>query len=154
MRPISILTAPPAPRDEPALPRRRRGTARNLRVLAGAAAAVAALAILFAAPSPGAAIHSDLAVAADALRALPQAATQARVDEAVEAAFHGRAVSVDASGFPVAVAVTVRGLDRKSCIEAESAVRRLEGAVVVELQGYGSPDDCTAKNDMTWRLMP
>ena len=127
---------------------------RSLRTIAGAVAAVAALAFLFGARTPGAAIHSDLASGAAALRTLPASASPAYVTAAVRAALPGRAIRVDPAGFPAVVAVTFRDLDWQSCIAAERSVRRLEGPVVVELEGYPSPEDCRDSNDMTWHLMP
>lgn len=153
MRTLSDLSAPFPARGRPV--RRRNDPApRSVRTIAGAAAAVAALAFLFAARPPGAAIHSDLASGAAALRTLSASASPASVTAALRSALPGRAMRVDPAGFPSVVAVTLQNLDWPSCIAAERSVRRLEGQVVVELEGYASPDDCRSSNDMTWRLMP
>ena len=127
---------------------------RSLLTVAGAAAVVAALAFLFGAGAPGAAIHSDLASGAAALRTLPASASPARVTAALRAALPGRGIRVDSAGFPAVVAVTFPDMDRPSCVAAERSSRRLEGQVVIDLEGYASPEDCRASNDMTWRLMP
>ena len=153
MRNASELSAPYRAKDGP-MTRRTGGTARSIRVIAGAAAAVAALALLFAARPPGAAIRSDLAASADALQALPANASPASVTATLRSALAGRAVQVDPAGFPTVVAITLRDLDWQSCIAAERSARRLEGRVVVELEGYGSAQDCRDRNDMTWRFMP
>lgn len=127
---------------------------RAVRIAVLAAATVAMLGLLSAVRPPGAAIRGDLATAAEALSALPSNAKSARVTAALRAAMRGRTVQVDPSGFPTSVALTVQDLDWRSCVAAEQAARRLEGSVVVELQGFASPADCQASNDMTWRLMP
>jgi len=52
------------------------------------------------------------------------------------------------------IAVTLHGLDRAACAEAVSTLRRIDGPVVVRLQGYGAPESCSGRNDMTWWIMP
>ena len=86
--------------------------------------------------------------------ALPQTASPATVREALRTALLGQDASIDAARFPALVSVTLHGVGRAGCIAAERRARRLEGSVVVELQGYGAPADCGIKNDMTWRFMP
>jgi hypothetical protein len=145
----------PAVRVEVAAPPRDRVPPgrRVARELVAAAGLVAVLAVLAGAVAPDAALRSDLAAAAAALRVLPQSASPDDVASALRAAFHGRSVTVDVASFPVAVEVTVHAVDRQSCVAA-AAVRRLEGKVAVELAGYGAPADCGDDNAMTWRLMP
>ncbi|HXQ51300.1 MAG TPA: hypothetical protein VN802_09430 [Stellaceae bacterium] len=133
---------------------RSGGLPRPLCVLAGAAAALLALAFLFASKPPGAAIRADLVAAATSVRALPALASADEVRAAVEASFAGRPVGVDSAAFPAMVAVTLHDVDRQSCIAAANGARRIEGAVVIELDAYLAPDQCGARNDMTWRLMP
>jgi hypothetical protein len=135
-------------------PRRSARLKRPLRVIAGAAAALAALAFLFAGRPPGVAIRGDLVAAGAAASALPALASADAVREAVAASFPGRSVSVEPSSFPAMIAVTLHDIDRRSCLEAADRARRIEGAVVIELDGYRAPDDCGERNDMTWRLMP
>ena len=149
----SELSAPYLAKSRP-MTRRTGGTARSVRIIAGAVAAVAALAMLFAARPPEAAIRSDLAASADALRAIPANASPASVTAILRSALPGRSVQIDPAGFPTVVAVTMRNLDWQSCIAAERKARRLEGRVVIELEGYQSAEDCRDSNDMTWRLMP
>jgi hypothetical protein len=127
---------------------------RWVRMIAGAIASVAALGLLFAAQPPAAAIRSDLMESAEALRAIPANASPASVSATLHSALPGRSVQFDTAGFPTVVAVTMLNLDWQSCIAAERSARRLEGRVVVELDGYPSAEDCHDSNDMTWRLMP
>jgi hypothetical protein len=127
---------------------------RWVRVIVIAAAVVVALGVLFAARPPGMAIRGDLAAGASALRELPSNASTTRVTATLRSAMHGRSVRVDPSGFPRSVSVTLKDLDWRSCVAAETSARRLEGQVVVELQAFGSPDACRESNNMTWRFMP
>jgi hypothetical protein len=142
------------PAQSPPAPRRRGGVRHRLRTIGGAAVIFAGLAFLFAAPPPGDAILSDLASGAAALRAIPASAAPERVTAALRAALPGRALRIDAAGFPAVVGVTFQALDWQSCTAAERSARRLEGQVVVELVGYASPADCRGSNDMSWRFMP
>jgi hypothetical protein len=151
MRTTSPLPAPFLALSRPAP---RWIAPRSTRIIAGAAAAVVALAFLFAARPPGDAIRGDLASAAAALGTTPASASPARVAAVLRAALPGRALRVDPAGFPTVVAITLQGLDWQTCVAAERSARRLEGRVVVELDGYPSPEDCRDANDMTWRLMP
>jgi hypothetical protein len=125
-----------------------------VKIIAAAAAIVVSLGMLFSARPPGAAIRGDLASGAAVVQALPANASPGRVANDVREAMRGRIVRVDPSNFPTAVAVTLTDLDWRSCIAARQAARRIEGRVVVQLQAYGSAEDCRASNDMTWRFMP
>jgi len=137
------------------LPPRRWRVARPLAVLALAAATAFGIQqAMHALRSPGTAIRSNLESAASDARALSFMATPAEVQQAIAPDFSGYDATVDARSFPVSVAVTLHGLDRRSCLDAQTAARRLEGRVVVELAGYRSPADCRQHNDMTWRIMP
>jgi len=127
---------------------------RFLRNCAAAAAAVAGLAFLFASEPFGDAIRGDLAAAAQRLQAMPANASAGRVAADLRGAFAGEHATIDPSGFPATVTVTLHALDRASCTAAVRSARRIEGRVVVELEGYGSSADCADLNDMTWRLMP
>lgn len=127
---------------------------RAVRVIAGALAAVAALAFLFGTRSPGGAIRGDLVAAGAALRALPATTPADKVTAELQRVFAGRAVAIDATGFPAVVRVTLPHVDWQSCVAAERSARRLEGRVVIELEGYGSANSCGPVNAMTWRLMP
>lgn len=125
-----------------------------LCVLACAAVAAVGGALLLTSIAPGVAIRRDLAAAAKAVGALPGNASAQTVTLAVRRALGSAPATIDATPFPVAVAVTLRALDRRSCLAAERSARRIEGAVVVALQGFRTADDCRASNDMSWRIMP
>jgi hypothetical protein len=151
-----MRTLPHIP-DSPAASGRRAARARlprGARIIAGALAAVAALALLFGARSPGGEIRGDLIAAGDALRTLPATASPDTVTAELQRAFAGRGASIDASGFPAIVRVTLPQVERQGCVAAAQSARRIEGRVVIELEGYGSADACGPVNAMTWRLMP
>lgn len=152
MRTITIHPIVSSPARGAAM--RRLRLSRRVVVLTGLAVIFAALAVAFANQPPGAAIRSDLAAGAALVRALPATAPREEVTQALQRRFHGRTVTVDAEAFPAVVDVTLRALDRQSCVEAEAFARRLEGKVVVELDGYPRISDCRDSNDMTWRIMP
>lgn len=137
------------------VPARRWSFARSLSILALAGAAVfGAQQALHALQSPGQVIRGDLRSAAADARALAFTASPAEVQEAIVPDFPGYDATVDARSFPTSIAVTLHALDRKSCLGARAAARRIEGSVVVELLGYASPADCQQRNDLTWRIMP
>ncbi|HZB91988.1 MAG TPA: hypothetical protein VE397_11135 [Stellaceae bacterium] len=52
------------------------------------------------------------------------------------------------------VAVTLGGIPHAGCVAALHEDRRIDGLVVIALQGYRSARDCGESNDMTWWLMP
>jgi hypothetical protein len=131
------------------VPRRRR-----LRTLVRATAAVGVFTMLAMPERPESVIGGDLAAGASALGGLPADATRDAVRRTLESSFPGHAVSVDPGRFPAAVDVTLRGIDRPTCVSAEASARRIEGKVVIELQGFPSPAACRAANDMTWRFQP
>jgi hypothetical protein len=68
--------------------------------------------------------------------------------------FSGQDVSIATSPAASIIAVTLHGVDHKACIEAAAKARRMDGSVVVMLQGYGAPEDCGSRNEMTWWIMP
>lgn len=104
--------------------------------------------------SPGQTLRGELAAAAATVRASPASGSADELRRAVQRHFRDQAVRVDPTGFPAHVAVTLYGLDRDTCLDAEATARRIEGLVVVDLQGYRSAADCRDENDMTWRIMP
>jgi hypothetical protein len=128
---------------------------RKLRLLASAGALLlAAQQFALALQTPGELIRDQLGAAGASVRELSWAESPERVQQAVGGHFRGRTVSVNPAQFPAQVAVTLRGLDRATCLDAQAAARRAEGLVVIALEGYGAADDCSDSNDMTWRLMP
>jgi hypothetical protein len=137
-----------------AAPRVRRAIGRRTAALSRVGAAVAVFTFLVMPERPENMIGGELAAGATALNALPANASMDAVRRTMESSFPGRAVSVDPGDFPAAVAVTLKGVDQPTCVSAEHSARRLEGKVVVELQGYATPAACGATNDMTWRLWP
>lgn len=104
--------------------------------------------------SPAQRIKRELTAAAAEVGALPWNRSSEQVQLAVGWYFSSRAVRVDATRFPSEVAVTLPGLDRNTCVEASARARRIEGLVVVALEGYGSAQNCRDDNNMTWRIMP
>jgi hypothetical protein len=147
----SLSDYPLARRGESAGKNRRR--ARPLRSLAAALAVLGAVAFLFANEPHGGGIRADLAAAASRLKDVPQNASAARVTAELRGEFTGESATIDPSGFPAAVTVTLHALDRASCATALRSARRIEGRVVVVLEGYASSAQCADSNDMTWRIM-
>jgi len=122
-----------------------------------AAAVVLALLVnqaIEAAETPAQSLRRELAAAAEATGALPWNRTPDQVRSAVGAPFSGQAVSVDPRRFPAEVFVAVDGVDRVTCVEAAALARRIEGSVVVALEGFASAADCRDGNRMVWRIMP
>jgi hypothetical protein len=108
----------------------------------------------FALRSPGAAIRHALRAAAVELQHAPGTMPAAAAWRAMPPHFRHWRATVDPARFPAEIAVTLHGLDLISCRDAVAKARRIEGSVVVELEGYRAPDDCRDDNDMTWRFMP
>jgi hypothetical protein len=101
--------------------------------------------------SPAQLIRGELRAAAAETAALPWNRTPDQVRAVVARHFEGRDVSIDATKFPAVVAVTLQGVDRATCQEAQSLARRIEGSVVIALDGA---QPCAAANVMRWRIMP
>jgi hypothetical protein len=102
--------------------------------------------------SPGAAIRHELARAAAEMRA-PAPAARAIDESALLRHFPRHHATLDTRFWPEAV-ITLHGLDRAACIDATDVAGRIDGLVVVQLQGYAAPTDCAEMNDMSWRIMP
>jgi hypothetical protein len=148
---MSVLS-PAQPRE---LGRDRPSPARRARwaLLALALVAVPLGAELDSAlQSPGQAIRGELKAAAAELER-PQVQASEAVLRRLRDHFPRRQVTIDARSWPL-VLLTLHGVDKSSCSDAASAARRIEGLVVVELEGYQAAGDCHAENDMTWRIMP
>jgi hypothetical protein len=128
---------------------------RSLRLMAAAALLMVSCYQFWAAlQSPAQAIRGELTDAAYETRALAWRQSPEAVQAAIGRHFAGREVSVDPARFPVAVTVRLAGLDRATCLEARQLTRRIEGSVVVALQGYATAADCADQNTMSWRIMP
>jgi hypothetical protein len=128
---------------------------RRVKLLAAAALLLFAAAQLWQAlRTPAQAIRDELAAAADDTAALPWNTPPDQVQRAVADHFSNRAVRIDPARFPVDVSVELSGLDRETCLGARRSAGRLEGSVVVALEGYANAADCGARNAMTWHIMP
>jgi len=140
---------------------REAAKACNMRVPARVKLVLAAMILLLAADqvwiglqSPARAIRSGLAAAAEDTATLRWTTPPDEVRQAIATHFPGYDVRVDPTRFPVEVSVVLPAVGRTTCLEARALARRIEGAVVVALDGYGHAADCRGENDMTWRIMP
>jgi len=130
------------------------GKWRARRMAAGALALATALAAMSMVRSPGDVLKADLQAAGAAVRELGINQSPGYVQKTVAAQFSGSVV-VDATQFPGRVVVTLRALDRTTCLKmSTSAARRIEGEVVIELRGFTSPSECGEHNDMAWLILP
>ena len=127
---------------------------RARRVTACLFALAAAWTFVSGAHSPGDVLRSDLQAAGAAIRDLGWNRPLDHVRQTVAALFRRDAIDVDVSQFPARVVVTLRALDRSTCLSTSSAARRIEGKVVIELRGFASPSDCGERNDMAWLILP
>lgn len=141
----------------------RSGTARRARTsrrplakrfTACALAVITAWTLTSVARSPGDILKTDLQAAGAMIRALGWNQPLDHVQKTVAALFPGHSIDVDASRFPARVVVTLRALDRNTCVNISDGARRIEGRVVIELRGFASPNDCGERNDMVWLILP
>ena len=136
---------------------RRAGNPRRSlakRFTACALALITALTLTSVARSPGEILRTDLQAAGATIRALGWNQPLGHVQKTVAALFPGHSIDVDASRFPARVVVTLRALDRNTCLNISDGARRIEGRVVIELRGFASPNDCGERNDMAWLILP
>lgn len=103
--------------------------------------------------SPAQSIKNALTAASVALTTRLVARPSADDLEAIQQFFAGQNATIDARAWPQ-VAVTVRGVDRTTCIEVATVAGRIEGLAVAQLANYRSVADCGDGNDMTWRILP
>ena len=103
---------------------------------------------------PGEALRHELQGAAGELgqEMVPQATPAMR--EAIRRHFRESAVEIDMVGHWPNVAVSFGGVSQLACAAAVRQASRIDGAVVVDLIGYRSAEDCGERNRMTWLLMP
>ena len=101
--------------------------------------------------SPAQLIRGELEAAAAETAGLPWNRSHDQVGAAVARHFPGHSVSIDAAKFPAMVAVTLHNVDRDTCQEARSLTRRIEGSVVIALEGNAP---CSDSNALRWRIMP
>ena len=127
----------------------------RVRLLAAAAILlVAAHQVTQALQTPAQSIRGALTAAGDEAASLPWNRSPEQVQLAIGRHFSGHDFRVLPARFPAEVAVVLADLDRETCLEARALARRIEGDVVITLDGYGSATDCQAKNAMTWHIMP
>ncbi|HWI29278.1 MAG TPA: hypothetical protein VN668_20050 [Stellaceae bacterium] len=143
------------------MPLRRRAKwewfhlSRRVKLIAAAAMLLFASAQIWQTLQPPAqTIKGQLSAAAAETAALPWSMPRDQVERAVARDFPGQAVRIDAARFPVEIAVSISGLDRDTCLAARQLASRLEGSVVVALDGYMQAGECRAANAMTWHIMP
>jgi hypothetical protein len=103
----------------------------------------------------GAALRHELKAAAAVLHTQLVLQPTPALRAAIREHFPAETVEVQTDGlWPPVVAVRLHGLTRDDCLNAVHDARRIDGPVVIALQGYGSATDCREENDMTWWLMP
>ena len=128
--------------------------ARSLSILALAVAAVVGgNEALKSSRSPGQAIRSELVAAAAELTSPAGPYPTEASTRAIRRHFRPHSVALQMDLWPL-VSVTLKHLDKVTCVDASIVARRMEGLVVVELEGYRSAEDCGADNAMTWRMLP
>ena len=129
--------------------------ARHLWALAVAAAVlVGGNEVLKASRSPGDAIRSELvAAAAELASPLGPYPTEA-AKRTIRRHFRAHYPATLRTEFWPQVLVTLHHLDKTTCADASIVARRMEGLVVVELEGYPSAEDCGDDNAMTWWILP
>ncbi len=103
---------------------------------------------------PGLALRHELEGAAGELDRQVVLQPVAGMGQAIRRHFRESAVTVDTKRDWPNVAVSVGGVSQAACLDARRQVRRIDGTVVISLEGYGSAADCGERNDMTWWLMP
>jgi hypothetical protein len=128
---------------------------RSLQLLAAAAMlATAGYQLSLALQTPGQSIRDALTAAAEDAAHIPSTRRLDDVRLALARHFTGQDVRIEPSGFPSEIAVVLDGLDRATCLEARQMARRIEGDVVIALDGYGTAADCLERNAMTWHILP
>jgi hypothetical protein len=145
--------------------RRNAGAAQNLsepwRRIPSTICALVWIAALFAGyryfillRSPADAIRSELEAAAAEMRTQLVPEPTPAVLAAMRRDFSERDVTIATTPASSVIAVTLHSVDREACVRAAATLRRIDGSVVVRLQGYGAPEDCGSRNGMTWWIMP
>jgi hypothetical protein len=132
----------------------RRTLKTGALALAAAVVLVSAYHLAERATGPGRTIRGELLAAAGELGEQVVANPTEDVRREMRRHFREAEVEVDTARSWPNVLVTLRGLDRAACATVVRDARRMEGTVVVSLDGYRSPADCRERNDMTWWIMP
>lgn len=102
----------------------------------------------------GAALRHELQGAASVLQTQLTLQPTPALRQALREHFPDGDATIDTERLWPVVTVSLHGLSRGDCLDALRQTRRINGAVVIALQGYGSRVDCQERNDMTWWLMP
>jgi hypothetical protein len=109
--------------------------------------------IMKASRSPGDVIRSELVAAAAELAAPVGSYPTETATRAIRRHFRAHPATLETEFWPQ-VSVMLHHLDKTACADASIVARRMEGLVVVELEGYPSPEDCGDDNAMTWWILP
>ena len=124
-----------------------------LVVMMAAGVLAAGYAPQLALETPGQVIRHDLTRAAARVARLPSFMPSERVEQTVSRYFPGYRGSVDATGFPASVSVTLRDVDPDACRDVYRKAVRIEGEVVIAIEGNGDRT-CRHRTAITWRIMP
>ncbi len=103
---------------------------------------------------PGVALGYELQGAASELDHALVPLPTATLTQDIRRHFREADVAVDTARHWPNVTVMLSGVSRLDCAAAVAQDRRMDGAVVIALQGYPSAETCGQRNDMTWWLMP
>lgn len=103
---------------------------------------------------PGLALRHELEGAASELEQQVVLAPVPGLGQSIRRHFRESAVTIDLKRDWPNVAVSLGGVSQADCLSALRDVRRIDGPVVIALEGYRTARDCGPENDMTWRLMP
>jgi hypothetical protein len=133
-----------------------RGAAVGTRLLGAmliAGAIIGAYEEFPALESPGKVIRRDLIYAGRAVSGMSWSMPRDRVRQIVFGYFSDYRASVDATGFPAYVTVTLRDLGRSVCRDAYEKAGRIDGEVVIAAEGQADAA-CHDRAAITWRIMP
>jgi len=108
----------------------------------------------FSLQSPGEVIRHDLTRAGSRVARLPWSTPREHVQQSVSRYFASYPATVDPAGFPSYVRVTLRDLNSDVCRDAYRKAARIEGEVVIEIEGRGGDMACHDQKTITWRIMP
>ena len=104
--------------------------------------------------TPGDVIRHELIAAGSELERLSWSTPSDSVQHSIARHFTGHGATVDTTGFPVFVAVTLHDLGRDACLDARRVARRIEGRVVIAVDRRTDAEPCRDDTTMTWRIMP
>ncbi|HWI29732.1 MAG TPA: hypothetical protein VN668_22340 [Stellaceae bacterium] len=103
---------------------------------------------------PGQVLRHELEGAAGELDAQFVPRSTPQLAETIRRHFREAVVAIDVDRDWPNVVVSLGGLSQTACLAALSQARRIDGPVVIRLEGYRSVADCRARNQMSWLLMP